>query len=114
MEQHQQIPATGAKIRWSKQQAMDCLKDQRQSGLSVKEYCQANGMSGKTFYRWLKKYGDSKPRKRKGRPPGKSGGFASIEVIDKAMDSRPQLFAEVGNIKLYREVSADYLKKLLS
>jgi len=113
MEQNQQMPAAGAKIRWSKQQAMDCLIDQRQSGQSVKEYCQANGMSEKTLYRWLKKYGDPKPGKRK-RQLQEKGGFANIEVVGNVMDPGPQLFAEVGNVKLFKEVSAEYLKKLLS
>jgi AraC-like DNA-binding protein len=113
MEQQQQMPAAGSKIRWSKQQAMDCLKDQRQGGQSIKEYCQTNGMSEKTFYRWLKKYGGPKPEKRK-RQYQKRGGFASIEIVSNVIDRSPQLFAEVGNVKLYKEVSADYLKKLLS
>lgn len=113
MEQNYQNPEVGIKIRRSKQQAMDCIKEQRQSGQSIKEYCQANGMSEKTFYRWLKKFGDPKPGKRK-RQGRTQGGFASIEVIGNVADSGPQLFAEVGNIKLYKEVSAEYLKKLLA
>lgn len=113
MEQQQQMPSAGAKTRWSKQQAMDCLKDQRQSGQSVKDYCQANGMSEKTFYRWINKYGDPRPVKRK-RKVQKKGGFASIEIVRNVVDSNPQLFAEIGNVRLYKEVSAEYLKKLLS
>jgi transposase-like protein len=61
MEQNHQGLETGGRIRRSKQQAMICLKEQRQSGQSVKEYCQANGMSEKTFNRWLKKFGDPLP-----------------------------------------------------
>lgn len=113
MEQNHQGPEIGGRIRRSKQQAMICLKEQRQSGQSVKEYCQANGMSEKTFYRWLKKFGDPKPGKRK-RQNRTQGGFASIEVIGNVVNPGSQLFAEVGNIKLYKEVSAEYLKKLLA
>lgn len=113
MEQNQQPPIAGAKIRWSKQQAMDCLKDQRQGGQSIKEYCQANGMSEKTFYRWLNKYGDPRSTKRE-RKVQEKGGFASIEVVSNVVDRSPELFAEIGNVKLYKEVSAEYLKKLLS
>jgi len=100
-------------MRRSKQQAIACINAQRQGGLSVKEYCQANGMSEKTFYRWLNKYGDPKPEKKKRKVQGK-GGFASIEIVRNVVDRSPQLFAEIGNVKLYKEVSADYLKKLLS
>jgi SOS response regulatory protein OraA/RecX len=113
MEQSYQKPDVSVKIRQSKQQAMDCLRDQRHSGQSVKKYCQANGMSEKTFYRWLKKFGGPKPGKRK-KQARAQGGFAGIEVISKVMDPGPQLFAAVGNIKLYKEVSAEYLKKLLA
>ena len=70
-------------------------------------------MSEKTFYRWLKKFGNPKPGKRK-RQDRTQGGFASIEVIGNVVYPRTQLFAEVGNIKLYKEVSAEYLKKLLA
>jgi predicted DNA-binding transcriptional regulator AlpA len=113
MEQHHHRPEIDGRIRRSKQQAMNCLKEQQQSGQSVKDYCQANGMSEKTFYRWAKKFGDPKPGKRK-KQGRTQGGFASIEVIGNAVNSGPQLFAEVGNIKFYREVSAEYLKKLLA
>lgn len=44
MEQQQQVLTEGAKVRWSKQQAMDCLKDRHQNGQSVKDYCQAKSM----------------------------------------------------------------------
>lgn len=113
MEQNHQGLEISGRIRRSKQQAMNCMKEQQQSGQSVKEYCQANGMSEKTFYRWVNKFGDPKPRKRKKKGRTQSG-FASIEVIGNTVNPGPQLFAEVGNIKLYREVSAEYLKKLLA
>lgn len=45
MEQQQQIHVAGFKIRRSRQQAIDCIKEQRQGGQSVKEYCLSNGMS---------------------------------------------------------------------
>ena len=88
MEQNHQGPEIGSMIRRSKLQTMDCLKDQRHSGQSVKEYCKVNSMSEKTFYRWLKKFGDPKPGKRKkqARP---QGGFAGVEVIGKVVDPVP-------------------------
>ena len=59
-----------------------------------------------TFYSWLKKY--------RSKPEDDVKGFAPIEVVPTLVHSRPQLFAEIGNIKLYKEVSAEYLKPLLS
>jgi hypothetical protein len=56
-----------------------------------------------TFNSWVKKY-------RKGE---EEKGFTTIEIIP-SREAKPQLFAEVGNIKLYQQVSADYLKALLS
>jgi hypothetical protein len=43
----------------------------------------------------------------------RGGGFASIEVVPTLVQDRPQLFAMIGNIKLYKEVPAEYLKTLL-
>ena len=42
-------------------------------------------------------------------------GFATIDVIGNvAAAAKSELFAEVGNIRLYKEVPAEYLKTLLS
>jgi hypothetical protein len=38
------------------------------------------------------------------------GDFADTETVPILVYARPQLFAEVGNIKLYNKVSAGYLK----
>ena len=113
MEQNQQQPAI-SKVRRSSQQILECLREQRQGGLTVKEYCLANAISEKTFYRWQKVYGKQRKKKRKKQSKSRSG-FATIDVIGSVVAAiKPQLFAEIGNIKLYREVPAEYLKTLLS
>ena len=113
MEQNQQQSAA-SKPRRSSQQILECLKEQRYGGLSVREYCQANAISQKTFYRWQKAYGKQKRKRRKKQNKARSG-FATIDVIGNVVAAtRPQLFAEIGNIKLYKEVPAEYLKTLLS
>lgn len=58
-----------------------------------------------TFYSWLKKY--------RPKPEDEVKGFAPIEVVPTVVPGRPQLFAEVGDIKIYKEVPAEYLKSLL-
>jgi len=58
-----------------------------------------------TFNSWLRKY-----RRTNEEPKG----FVAVEVMPAPVYSKPQLFAEVGGIRLYREVSADYLKSLIS
>lgn len=113
MEQNQQQPAVKTKIRRSKEQIAGCLKDQRQSGLSVKDYCEVNNISEKTFYRWLKKQGKKAQRQPKRRFSAQ-GGFASIELVESVADPKPRLFAEIGIIRLYKEMPAEYLKMLMS
>lgn len=113
MEQNQQQTAT-SKVRRSSQQILECIKEQRKSKLTVKEYCQANAISQNTFYRWQKIHGkQAKKKRKKKRKVG--GDFATIEVTGNlVVPTSPQLFAEIGNIRLYREVPAEYLKTLLS
>lgn len=113
MEQNQQQPAAKIKIRRSKEQIAGCLKDQRQSGLSVKDYCEVNNIPEKTFYRWLKKHGNKARRPTK-RRSSIQGSFASIELVECVADPKPHLFAEIGNIRLYKEMPAEYLKMLIS
>lgn len=107
MEQQNQ-PAVNGKsiIRRTEEEILKHLTDQEESDFSVKEYCEMFGIIEQTFYSWLKKY--------RNKPEDEIKGFASIEVVPALVDTRPQLFAEVGNIKLYKEVSAAYLKTLLS
>jgi hypothetical protein len=113
MEQNQQQPAA-SKVRRSHQQILECLREQRQGKLTVKEYCLANAITEKTFYRWQKAHGKQRKKKRKKQSKSRSG-FAAIEVIrNVAVAAKSELFAEVGNIRLYKEVSAEYLKTLLS
>ncbi|OQP59131.1 hypothetical protein A3860_38850 [Niastella vici] len=113
MEQNQQQQAA-LKVRRSSQEILECLKEQRQGGLTVREYCQANAISEKTFYRWQKVYGKQRRKRRKKQSKARSG-FATIDVIGNVVAAaRPQLFAEIGNIRLYKEVPAEYLKTLLS
>ena len=55
-----------------------------------------------TFYSWMKKYKKSEEEQK---------GFASIEILP---SSKPMLFAEVNGIKIYQQVTAEYLEALTS
>lgn len=113
MEQNQQQSAA-PKAHRSSEQILDCLKEQRQSKLTVKEYCQTNAISQNTFYRWQKIHGKQVKKKHKKKEKAE-GGFATIEVTGNLIaPASPQLFAAIGNIRLYKEVPAEYLKALLS
>jgi len=113
MEQIQQVAGGKSIVRRSEEEIQRLLSEQEQSGLSVKEYCEMCDIVEQTFYGWLKRY-RSKGAEEPKDPPVAPGGFASIEIVPTLVHDRPQLFAEVGNIKLYKEVSAEYLKALVS
>jgi hypothetical protein len=106
MEQQQQPSATRQRTVRSEEQILAILDEYDKSGYSVKEYCEVSDINEATFYSWIKKY--------RNKPEDDVKGFASIEVVPTFVDRGPQLFAEIGNIRLYKEVSAEYLKTLLS
>jgi transposase-like protein len=93
------------RIYRSEEEILKLLDEQEQSGFSVKEYCELSEINEQTFYSWIKKH-------RNKNEEG-ANGFTTIEIIPSA-SSKPQLFAEVGSIRLYKEVSAEFLKALLS
>ena len=107
MEQQHQGSVNGKNIiRRTEEEILKHLSDQEQSGFSVKDYCEMCDIIEQTFYSWVKKY--------KSRGEEEVRGFGRIEVVPTISSSKPQLFAEVGSIRLYKEVSAEYLKALLS
>jgi hypothetical protein len=91
----------------TEEQIHKLLEEYEKSGFTAKEFCEVSDVQEATFYSWLRKY-------RSKSDPEEPKGFATIEVIPTGVPSRPQLFAEVGNIRLYKEVPAEYLKALLS
>jgi hypothetical protein len=114
MEQTQQETYKKKRIYRSAEQIEKCLNDQAQSGLTIRAYCEANGMCENNFYRWTKKYRGRKIKRYK-RNRSAQVGFAKIEVLqDVAPNYQPSLFAEVGNLRIYKEVPVEYLKALLS
>jgi len=90
------------RVHRSEEEIFRLLDEQEKSGFSVKEFCELSEINEQTFNSWIRKH----------RNKGEEEGFATIEIIP-SREVKPQLFAEVGNIKLYKEVSADYLKALL-
>jgi hypothetical protein len=114
MEQNQQVAGGKSIVRRSEEEILKYLYEQEQSGLTVKEYCEMYDIVEQTFYGWVKRYRARVAEEDVKEPGGMAGGFASIEVVPALVQDRPQLFAEIGNIKLYKEVPAEYLKALLS
>jgi transposase-like protein len=87
-------------------QILAIIEEYEGSGFTVKEFCEVSDINDATFYSWLNKY---RPKNEEEAP----GCFAKLEVVPAFSSARPQLFAEIGNIKLYKEVSVEYLKTLL-
>jgi transposase-like protein len=107
MEQNRNTGIVRQRTVRTEEQILAILEEYEASGLTAKEYCEISEINEATFYSWMRKY------RSKAETEGR-GGFAAIEEIPTLVHSRPQLFAEVGNIRLYKEVPAEYLKTLLS
>lgn len=90
------------RIRRDEEEILKHLKDQEESGFSQSEYCKMFDINEQTFSSWVRKHRKSE-----------ECGFATIEIIPSST-SKPQLFAKVGAIEVYKEVSAEFLKALLS
>ena len=90
----------------SEREILELIEEYKKSEFSVKDFCEVSDLNETTFYSWIKKYGSKKK--------DDVSGFAKIEVIPTLTSSKRELFAEVGIIKLYKEVSAAYLKALIS
>lgn len=112
MEQNQQMAGVKSIVRRSEEEIQRLLTEQEQSGLTVKEYCEMYDIVEQTFYGWIKRYRSKIVEVS--NPATVPGGFASLEVVPTLVYERPQLFAEIGDIKIYKEVSAEYLKALIS
>jgi hypothetical protein len=107
MGQNRNTGVVRQRIVRTEEQILAILEEYEASGFSPKEYCEIGEINEATFYSWIRKY------RSKGEAEEPTG-FAAIEVIPTLLPGRPPLFAEIGNIKLYKEVSAEYLKALLS
>ena len=102
MDQH-----SGKKVRLfrSREIILNILSAHRESGLSIKSFCEANNIAAASFHNWKKKYSIVK----KVRPKG----FTSLQIVP-SPPAETTLFAEVKGIRIYQRVDATYLKQLLS
>jgi len=78
----------------------------------VKDFCEVSEINEATFYSWMKKY-RSKPEDDVKACLSERQDFTTIQVLPSVKVTKPGLFAEVGSIRLYKEVSGKYLKALL-
>src|SRR5438552_2831367 len=91
------------------QQRASLLEAYRNSkGKTIKAFCAEQNMPTGTFYNWPKRQ-----KKRQAVKPERPG-FVKLTIAEALPDKKDSgLFAEVNGIRLYREVTAAYLKALL-
>ena len=103
MEQGTQPGGTAKqRIIRTEEQILSILDEYDNSGFTAKEFAEVSDINDATFYSWLKKY-----RSKADQEPG---GFATIEVTPVFSNTQATLFAKVGQIEVYKEVSAGFLK----
>jgi hypothetical protein len=85
------------------------ISEQEASGRSVKSFCsQHNIPSGNWFY-WQKKY-----QQRQNTPQKSESSFTLLQLTPTPIgNDEGSLFAEYKGIRLYRPVSASFLKELM-
>jgi hypothetical protein len=99
---------TTSKQRKTEQEIILLMEDfEKSDSISVKEFCEMQDISNATFYNWQKIY--------RSRNENDSNGFVSLEVSAPAVEqTEGTLFAEFKGLKFYQQVSASFLKELVS
>lgn len=88
----------------SSEQIAEILKNFRESGTTVKQFCADHQIVPGTFHKWQSRANEKILKKEN------KGGFAQIQVSP----SFAGLFAEVKGIRIFQPVSAAYLKELIA
>lgn len=88
------------------------IEEQRQSGLTIKAFCERKGIALHSFYYWNKKY----QNKRKKRAIDNKSAFTRLQIQEETSSDR--LFCELitpsgGKLRFYQSVSATYIQSLL-
>ncbi len=96
---------TRQRIVRTEEQILSLLEEYEKSGFTPKEFAEISEIHEATLYSWLRKYPKGGAEEAK--------GFATIEVTPALVQSKPKLFAEIGSLKLYKEVPPEYLKALM-
>jgi transposase-like protein len=110
MEQDRSKP-----FRYSGQQKQNFLADFKESGMTVKEFCKARGVSESAFRKWQvreRRTGSASATSRTTKR-SKATGFAELQIAQPSSPAvKSVLYAEVRSIKIYQPVSASYIKEL--
>jgi hypothetical protein len=98
-----------SKQRKTEQEIIQLMEEfEASDSITVKEFCEMQDISNATFYNWQKIY-------RNRNQSEDTNGFVSLEVSTSPNEqTEATLFAEVKGIRFYKEVSASFLKELVS
>ncbi|MGH2645889.1 MAG: IS66 family insertion sequence element accessory protein TnpA [Chitinophagaceae bacterium] len=87
------------------------IEEQRQSGLTIKAFCQTKGIAPHSYYYWNKKYQNNRKKQTNNNKPS----FTRLQILEEAPG---RLFCELttlsgGKLRFYQSVPAAYLQSLL-
>jgi hypothetical protein len=94
----------------TRQKMYALIDEQKSSGLTVKDFCIRHYLSQGSFYYWLKKYQSIEDT----GSTESQGGFKLLQIKDEPVESGTELFAEYKGLKIYGQVTATFLKDLIS
>jgi transposase-like protein len=103
----QSAQQTTTRVNRTAEEMYDLIAGYKNSEMTVREYCERNDLAPGIYYYWQKKY-----HNRNGVSDTSQSGFSLLQMQDSLQQAG--LFAEVKGIKLYRAVTASYLKELIS
>lgn len=95
--------------RRSRLEVFAAIEEFKKAGnISAREFARRHQITETTFYNWQKKY------RARNEDKNNPNGFIPVRVEEYALPLAEGLFAEVGRIRFYQRVEANYLKELLS
>lgn len=82
---------------------------EKTGAMTMPEFCEAYEISNATFYNWQRIY------RNRNQNDGDASGFLSLDVTASPFEqAEGSLFAEFKGLRFYKEVSASFLKELVS
>lgn len=94
----------------TRQKMYTLIEEQKSSGMTVKDFCSRHYLSQGSFYYWLKKFQSIDAT----NSTDSQGSFKLLQIEDEPVPSGAEVFAEYKGLKIYGQVTATFLKDLIS
>src|SRR5688572_19855163 len=102
------LEVKGSQLKRTAQEMFSLIQEQQTGELPVKVFCELKKISESSYYYWRKKYmNDVDP------VAGPCAGKSNLLQLEGYEQRNAALFAEYKGLKLFRKVSASYLKELM-